>query len=351
MPLRLRRRKGSPFWHLRGTVLGQPCEESTKTADRKLAESIRIRREAELERRAVFGAEATVTFLEAAVSYLEAGGEGRFLGSWDQDAGRWTGLIGHFLDTPVRSIDQAALDEAARKLYPKGKPATLVRQLYTPMAAVLHHASAKWKISWQRVLRPKVPKPQTKSATPEQMGGLLPHCDLKLRRLMIFLAYTGRRIGECIGLEWTKVDLKAGTATLHTTKNGDAFTIHLPPVVVAMLANVAEEERVGRVFGYEHRWSVYGPLRRACKAAGVPYLTPHQLGRHTFATWLRRHVGLDIKGVMDAGGWKDVKSVIRYMHVTPAETAAAANALPDVTGQSGQNPGAEKPPKRKGKAA
>ena len=42
-------------------------------------------------------------------------------------------------------------------------------------------------------------------------------------------------------------------------------------------------------------------LKKACEVAGVEYLTPHEPGRHTFATWKRRYAGLDLKGLAMAG--------------------------------------------------
>jgi hypothetical protein len=79
MPLKIIRRHGSPNWYLRGTVRGISVDESAGTDDRPTAEALRIKREAELLHRSVHGRRATATFLEAAVSYMESGGETRFI--------------------------------------------------------------------------------------------------------------------------------------------------------------------------------------------------------------------------------------------------------------------------------
>ena len=80
MPLRLVKRAGSDHWYLRGTVRKQPVFESTGTDDKKAAEAIRIKREARLLEDSVYGKESSLTFFEAAVSYMAAGGSPRFLG-------------------------------------------------------------------------------------------------------------------------------------------------------------------------------------------------------------------------------------------------------------------------------
>ena len=106
----------------------------------------------------------------------------------------------------------------------------------------------------------------------------------------------------------------------------------------AWRAIAALERKGGRVFGFAWRWSVYKPLRRACAQAKVPYLSPHEFGRHTFATWMRQHAGMDLRGLMEAGGWRDPKSVARYAHVEPGEALKAVDMLPDVVKKPGSRP-------------
>jgi hypothetical protein len=79
MSLKLCRRHGSPYWYLRGTVRGIAVDESTGLLQRETAEALRAKREWEIAQGSVFGRRAIATFLEAAVSYMEAGGETRFL--------------------------------------------------------------------------------------------------------------------------------------------------------------------------------------------------------------------------------------------------------------------------------
>jgi hypothetical protein len=48
MSLRLVRRPKSPYWIVRGTVRGIRVEESTGTSEKRVAEEIRAKREAEI---------------------------------------------------------------------------------------------------------------------------------------------------------------------------------------------------------------------------------------------------------------------------------------------------------------
>jgi hypothetical protein len=73
MPLKIVRRPKSPHWIIRGTLRGIRLEESTGTDDKKTAEEIRAKRDAEILAESVYGRRATITFASAALSYLENG--------------------------------------------------------------------------------------------------------------------------------------------------------------------------------------------------------------------------------------------------------------------------------------
>ena len=109
MSLRLVRRPKSPNWVIRGTIRGIRVEESAGTNDKKIAEEIRAKREAELFAESVYGRRATATFAQASLSYLEQGGSKRFLNP----------IISHFASTPLARIDQDVIDRGARKLLPR----------------------------------------------------------------------------------------------------------------------------------------------------------------------------------------------------------------------------------------
>jgi hypothetical protein len=126
MPLKLYQRAGSPNWYLRGTLRGVSVRESCQTDGRKIAEEIKAKREWEILQSSVYGIKTGGTFLAGVAAYLENGGEARFLQP----------LIDHFGSTLLAKIDQAAIDAAAKRIYPSLAPATLDRQLYTPMSAM-----------------------------------------------------------------------------------------------------------------------------------------------------------------------------------------------------------------------
>ncbi len=130
MPLKLvpPRQGKSPYWSVRGTHLGRYVDRSTKACQRALAVKVLRRLERAIERGELAEPDEA-TFASAAIDYMNAGGERTFL----------TRLIQHFGTTPLRNIDQAAIDRAAVELYPNASAATRNTQVYTPVSAILQH--------------------------------------------------------------------------------------------------------------------------------------------------------------------------------------------------------------------
>ena len=325
MSLKLRKRKGSRNWYLRGTIRGIPVDETTGTEDEAAATAIRIQREAELLNRSVFGGKATATFLEAAVDYNETVGhnERRLV----------VKLVSHFKTALLTNIGQDEVDRAARALYPKAAPETWNRNVFTPMAAILHRASRKGLCDWIRLERPKMGPARVRWLRPEEAERLIDGAEPPLQALIVFLLFTGCRITEALSLDWGNIDLRARHVSIYESKTKTHRAVALNERAFLTLANLPHRE--GFVFPWRTRGAVYKHWRPLCQKVGIKDLTPHDL-RHTYATWLRKYAGQDLQGVMRAGGWRDYKSVMRYAHVTSDEIREAVDKLPggEISGQS-----------------
>jgi integrase len=359
MPLRLYRRVGSPNWYLRGTLRGISIRESCQTHDRKVAEEIRAKREWEILQRSVHGIKAAGTFLGAVAIYLENGGEARFLQP----------LIDHFGSMPAAKIDQEATDTAATKIYPGLAPATLDRQLYTPLAAVINMAAAKRanQFSPIKFARPKKPKGRVRWITHAEAFNLIEGCAPHLKPLVAFLFYTGARIGEALWLDWRNVDLRRAQVQFLDTKNGRDRGVPLHPNLVTILANLPHRDgcvfrKQGRLIkptGFLPRTNSgepivpeyalgepYAPLdqndprdvsagsrikkgfRAACIRAKITNFHPHDC-RHTWATWHYQE-NRDLNMLKELGGWSSLEMVLRYAHVNVAHAAPSINNMPSI---------------------
>jgi integrase len=150
-------------------------------------------------------------------------------------------LLKRFGDTPLSGIVQAEVDAAAIALYPRASAPTRNRQVYSPVSAILRHCGVQ-----RPIRRPKgsASAPRPHWLKPEQAFALLDAAaviDQRFGALLSFLLYRGPRLSEALRLEWPDVDLARSTALLRQTKNGEPMTLHLPPQVIAALANLASD--------------------------------------------------------------------------------------------------------------
>lgn len=319
MPLKTFQR-GSIWW-LRGTVAGKRVYESTRLGDRRAAEVYRARREAEIIERAVYGGAATTTFAEAAATYLESGGEGRYLGP----------ILKHFGPRyRLADVDNDAANEVTRKLYPDAAPATINRQVITPISAVVQMAAEDRKCPPIRFRRRKEPQGRIGWITPEEAERLIAAADRRTRVIILFLLGTGCRVGEALRLNVADLHIHTGEAWIGRTKNEEPRMVTLPDRLRRALA-FAELPKAGAVFrtpkGAPYKLDVghggqiqtaFNAARDAAKlGAGV---TPHTC-RHSWATWYYAATK-DFGGLMDLGGWKKADMANRYRKIAPADLSA-----------------------------
>lgn len=126
------------------------------------------------------------------------------------------------------------------------------------------------------------------------------------------------------------IDLSAQTAYVPTTKNGAPRMVHLPPELVASLANHPRGlARPGKVFRFTKSGRLYSFLDSDKKRAGrdLAFVTFH-IFRHTWATWMRRYGGANTAGLVATGAWKDRASAARYEHTVVSEESRSADLLP-----------------------
>lgn len=322
MPLKLvpPRAGKTPYWTVRGTYLGVYVERSTKTTERvKAQRSLAIWRE-EIER-GRYAKPGEPTFLDAAVAYMAATGNERFLEPLLEKLGA----------LPLRGVAQGEIDQAAIALYPNASPATRNRQVHTPVSAILKHAGREAKLR-----RPSGARgtQRTEWMTPQQAFRLIDAAkaiDHEFGLFLSLLLYTGMRLSEALSLTCARVDLLTESAFVSSTKNGTPRSVYLPPAAVAALATLPRgiERAAERVFRFRKNGRLYALMMAAKKAGGadLAFVTFHVF-RHTWATWMRRYGGLDTTGLVATGAWKDRTSAARYEHTTISEEARKAIRLP-----------------------
>jgi integrase len=323
-------RRGNPYWIARISLDGRRAEVSTKTTDKAAARrwAREFERRLAAEDRAHRPGEA-ISFAYAAEKYLEYRGDpGGARGRAEKvRIARLVAVLGRKM---LNDITQADLVDAARRLFSDQAPATLNREALRPAAAILHYAESCGWCSWLRVRLFKEPKPRTRALSQEAATALIANAtDPDLHRLLLWLFRQGDRISDALRVQWANIDLNAGTVEMRIGKTDEWRTADLHWELVALLGNVENKE--GRVFRWETKSGVYKPLRALCKQLGI-HMTPH-MARHSMATWLVQD-GVNTATIMEAGGWRDVKSVLRYGRANLTDVRAARGQLPALSGRA-----------------
>lgn len=324
MPKRRARSKGlrleisdRGIWQAVGSIAGERIRKSLGTRDHDHAAELKADFEARLWKRNTYGEEAVRTFEEAALHYMEHGGEKRFMAP----------IIRHFKGRPVGSIKPAEIRAAAMALYPKAGPSTRNRQGIVPARSVIMHAHDLGWCGAVTVRQFDVPKsrkhkPVTRAWLDKFMAeadkSKLPH----LSSLVLFMHQTGARVSEAVRLTGEYVDLGKRVAILERTKTDELSPRTLTAELVARIGAL-EPRPEYRVFGYTDPKAVNRVMKRVAKRAGIAERTSHSAGRHSFATNTLA-AGADIKAAMDAGGWKSAKLFMEtYVHSSEAGESIA----------------------------
>lgn len=305
MPLKVSKRKDRKGYWITGTVNSVRIRESAGTHSRALAEELRSKREAELIRAAIYGAEDATTFAQAVVLYLKGGHSHRFLEPIVREIG----------DARLSAIKPGEVRDLARKIYPNAAPSTWNRQVIAPFLAVLNFACDRGRARPIRIKRFKETKSKRTAVNRSWIDqfrlGSKTNPYIASMALMMFT--TGARLGDILSFRPADIDLQTRVARRQRTKSGEPHEFLLTREMSEELAKL--KPRRGRVFGYAQRRHIYAAWKKACNTAGLEYLPPHQAGRHSFATEMIVRQCRDVATTAALGNWKSKKLLLdRYTH-------------------------------------
>jgi len=223
-------------------------------------------------------------------------------------------------DRALTDITQIDFDEAAQHIYPGLSNETWNRYVYTPLQAVLRHASVAIVLR-----RPKQRKAHHRGVNAAARDTLIKHAafDLDLEVLLVVLFYAGPRISEAISLHRERVDFDDLRVCFHMTKTDEDHWRPLHQKAAAALQRLPVRQD-GRFFRWATRAGVRKPLAKLEKITGFRF-TPH-MARHSFADALV-DAGVSQSVLKDAGGWESDAAVKRYVGRNIERTRKAINDL------------------------
>jgi integrase len=256
------------------------------------------------------------------------------------------------------------LDHGRRNGKPGGLSARTVRYIHTIIGRALREAVA-WDRIARNVAQAAQPPGAAQAKSPEMKTWDAPTLAQFLTLVRndrhqpawLFLATTGCRRGEALGLRWTDVDLDTGKVVLYQTvsainhelriaprtKSGKPRPIEIDAATVTALRAVRKRQAQERlllgpdyadhdlVFARadgrpQHPEHFSNAFERRVARHRLPRIRLHDL-RHTWAT-LALQAGVDVKIVSERLGHASAKITWDiYQHVTPTMQADAAETV------------------------
>ena len=313
MPLKLSKRGG--VYYARGTIAGQRIYQSTGCRKRAEADAWAARTEAQLRERHALGINATLTFAEAALTYMQAGGEGRFLRP----------ILEYFgPDFRLADMNNAALNAAAEAILPEAAPATINRNLITPVRAVVNLAVEEGLATPVKFRKRREPPARTRWLRPAEAEALIHHAGDHLVPILAALIGSGARVSEILEARASNFHPDTGEVWLENTKSDFPRMVRLPGRARDLILEArppAGGALLRRPDGGAYSTGrgatpISNAFNRARDKAGLGRdVTPHIL-RHTWATWYYAQTR-DFAGLLDLGGWRVADMAMRYRKAAP----------------------------------
>jgi integrase len=185
----------------------------------------------------------------------------------------------------------------------------------------------------------KEPLTRLRFLSHEEETSLISASTEPLRTVILIGIHAGLRIkSEALSLEWGDIDFRRGQITVQAVhaKNGESRTVPMNTVLKEALTRLRERsDGSGRIFvsrsGQPFR-SIRTQFTTACRNAKLADVTPHTL-RHTFASRLAI-AGVGLRTIQELGGWKEIRMVLRYAHLSDQHKA---DAVERITGKIADN--------------
>ena len=304
---------------LHGTINGVRYRQSLGTRDKEVAARKAAEIEARVRRIEVYGPDNEYTFADAALKYLEANGESRYLPP----------LIKALGAQRLGDIKPGHVRDLALKLKPAAKAATRNRHVIVPVRSVINFAADRGMCQAIKVRSFDEAAVKKVAIDRQWLDKFREHATHhRLATLALFNFVTAARIGEAVQLTPEHFDLDAKTAWLSgdNRKTGESRTYYLTDELVRELRLIVPRKvRDGRtlMFGYSSANACIWAWKDTCRRAGIEYVTRHEAGRHSAATEMIVRNKVDAVTAAALGGWGDPKVLLkRYAHAEQLNAVA-----------------------------
>lgn len=197
---------------------------------------------------------------------------------------------------------------------------------------VLKRAKFFWDIP-----RPKKGTQLPKVLSKEEMIRLLKAIENLKHKTMIMLGYAcGLRVSEITGLELKDMDEDRRLLHIRRAKGKKDRVVSLSPVMLVMLREYKSQYKTSQyLFEGQIPGSMYSTrslesiIAAAKEKAGIKKPGSMHMLRHSFATHLLDK-GTDVVFIQKLLGHNDIKTTLRYLHVTNKDIANILSPIEDI---------------------
>ena len=341
MPLEIYKR-GSVFWvkgwvEYNGRPIAGPYRQSTRATTEAGARDW-INEETALQiHRHVVGEERVMRFADAVEMYHPT----------PQAAKQLLPILDEIGDMPISKITGALLKRLGPKLKPMACTDTWWREIVPPARAVINNAHDlkgtpairvrrydrfEWIAQDQR--RKKASRVERTPATRDWIEAFCAAADPYNAALVRFMFETAARIDQAVCVEPGDLNPLSCEVMVKAQKGHPEGLVTVSPQMMAELVALKPKRprnrKTGallspRVFGYGSPTGYNNRWKTICKRAGIPYLSAHRAGRHSFYTELVVRQGVDPVTAAKAGRWSDATLPMRiYAHAEADEAEVRA---------------------------
>lgn len=131
------------------------------------------------------------------------------------------------------------------------------------------------------------------------------------------------RVSELVSLEWSQVNLEAGTIHINRCKGSQEGVHKLTPDAIKALSNVPRRNKF--IFASERGGHIsenncHKIIASLGRVAGIPFpIHPHMLRHSKLTSLINRNVNAFL--VQQFAGHKSIKSTLQYIHLAENATA------------------------------
>ena len=236
----------------------------------------------------------------------------------------------YFKDKYIYEITPQMIERYKSKRLETVSPASVNRELST--LKNMYTMAIKWGYAKTNPVKEvkllKEPPGRLRYLKTEVVKALFVSCSDHIGPIIVTALNTGMRKSELQHLKWANVDFRNQKIAVINAKNNESRIIPINKTLYNELHPLSKSSKGEYIFS-DRNGRPYGDIKKsflkALEKAKINDFRFHDL-RHTFGSYLVMQ-GVDLKTVQQIMGHKDIRTTMRYAHLSPEYVQKAVETL------------------------